>query len=866
MMLRKHKHRLLAGASALLLALSGCGTPAEDASRYLTGGEAGEPPAQEVQDTVGCLPENLALAAENDRLALYVNEKTGEFAVEDKASGRRYTSNPVGWNTDPRAKDANLQILGSQIVVDYYDSENKSGSMNSYKDSFLNGQIRMETIDNGVRFIYQLGVASQTTAYPSILRAETMEEVLEKLPDKEASVLKGRYRHVVLEELTDAQYNTYAETYKNLSAYDEAYILRSNLSKNVLSQMNEQFKNAGFDGQRAAEEEDLFGMVRDGGGNASFLIPVEYTLDGGDFRAEILTEQIQYTAGYYLTSIRLLPYFAAAGEQDQGWLLVPDGSGALIRLDRGLQDGSQFAMTLFGADEAIKQTVSTAVQQQAYLPVFGIKTEESAVLGIVEKGAASGTLSATLAGAYTSYTNLYASFAPMMSDTLSDSGTTANTLVFSDAMSSERYAVRYRFLSGSADYTDMAGSYRDYLLDTGVLKEQAPPDAVPFYLELAGAIEKKENILGVPFTVTEPLTTFAQAEELLSLLKDGGVGDIRVRYTGWANGGLNNSFYKNASPLSALGGRKGLLALADYAAQNGVALYPDAELTYVYKTGIGDGFSPSKDASRLLNRQIVRITSPYLSTGTPNLVSGLSRYVVSPRRFGSALSGFLEDYGQFGIKGLSLKSAGSHISADYRAGSAIDRAAAMKLVQEALSGAVEQGYDLLLDGGNAPLLAYTSQVTGLPTGSSGLAIEDEAVPFYQMAVSGCLLYTGAALNMAADFESNLLKSYEYGSALYAWWMYADSSAVYDTGRTDLYALSYETWLDDTLEVYAAYNAQMAGVVGRRMTGHQQISDTLALSEFEGGCRVLVNYGEEAASYDGVTVEARSALVYGGDAA
>ncbi len=857
----KTRQGLVAVFAALLFLIPGCGKAVEDSSRYLVGGDPPTEPSAEVLAGVGAHPDKMELIASDDKLELYFNLTTSEFYIQDRISKVRWYSNPENWNTGGGASGSNLEILGSQIVVDYYSDKNESGTMSSYKDAFQKGQITAEKIQNGVRITYQLGVASTKHNYPEIIRADILDDLLDDMNANEAKVLKGRYRLVTVKELPSAQHSTYLNKYTKLDNFDTAYILRDNLSKKALKEMEEQFRSAGYSYNDVEEEEERFGINRTDTQTPAFLIPVEYTLSNGDFLATVLTEKIQYTKGYHLTSLRLLPYFGAAGTEEQGYLFVPDGSGALIRLNRDSGNGVLYSGSIYGDDLARKNTAGTASRRQIYMPVFGVNTTISSVIGIVEQGAAGSNIYAYTSGVYTGYNNIYACFAPQIADVLSygEDATASDTWVFQRVNSTQRFAVRYRFHSGEGDYVTMAQLYREYLIHTGAISDTTSAGS-SFYLELTGGINKKVNVMGIPFSTMEALTTFEQAEQILTELQKNGVDDINLRYMGWTNSGLNNTLFRKANPLSALGGASEFKALVKYTQEHGVGFYPDAELTYVYQNKILDGFSPSRQAARFVNRQVVSQTQRLISTGTVTEDAVTTSYTLSISRLDNVLQSFLKDYQKYGISGLSLKSIGSCISGDYNEANPVDRALAMNMLKESMEKRVAGKYDILSNGCNAEFLPYTKQITDMPNGSSGLAITDCSVPFYQIAVSGAVRYTTEAVNMASDYQQNILKAYEYGASLYCRWMYADSDKLLNVNRTDLYALSYRTWFNDTTALYREYQSRMGEIAGQQIVGHQYITDSLTRTVFANGKQVLVNYGSEPAVYNNVKVSAMSAEI------
>jgi len=66
------------------------------------------------------VPETMKMVAENDYLALYIDEGSTEVAVRDKKTGRVWYTNPPDRSEDPIAAAINKDKLNSQITVVYY--------------------------------------------------------------------------------------------------------------------------------------------------------------------------------------------------------------------------------------------------------------------------------------------------------------------------------------------------------------------------------------------------------------------------------------------------------------------------------------------------------------------------------------------------------------------------------------------------------------------------------------------------------------------------------------------------------------------------------------------------------------------------
>lgn len=101
--------------------------------------------------------EGFDLAAENEYLKLYVNTSTGYVAVYDKRDGNITYSNPMDADEDEIANKSNKNYLKSQMMVYYYNTDIKSGTLDSYTQCIQKDQLAVESIENGVRFLYTVG-------------------------------------------------------------------------------------------------------------------------------------------------------------------------------------------------------------------------------------------------------------------------------------------------------------------------------------------------------------------------------------------------------------------------------------------------------------------------------------------------------------------------------------------------------------------------------------------------------------------------------------------------------------------------------------------------------------------------------------
>ena len=95
-------------------------------------------------------------------------------------------------------------------------------------------------------------------------------------------------------------------------------------------------------------------------------------------------------------------------------------------------------------------------------------------------------------------------------------------------------------------------------------------------------------------------------------------------------------------------------------------------------------------------------------------------------------------------------------------------------------------------------------------------------------------------------------------------MHQEPVILHDTNYSGYFGAYYADWAGMAEEIYAAYNGAMAATVGQTITGHRSLSDEVTVTSYQNGTQVYVNFGPQVYNGDGLTVPARSYLVWGGD--
>jgi hypothetical protein len=234
-----------------------------------------------------------------------------------------------------------------------------------------------------------------------------------------------------------------------------------------------------------------------------FTVPLVYKLEEDGFSAAIDVSEIMVSdENLLIQRIHFLPFYAAAGQREVGYSMVPDGSGALIRFNNQKNTVSNLSLRVYGEDRGILQNNQLLITQPVHLPVFGMNKAEGGFLAIITGSEAVAQIESYVSGMVTGYNNTYASFLLRNNDVYPITDRTGNTreirVMDENPGDLSTLSVRYCLLDASAsDYVSMAARYRTYLTDE--LRVEGSDSAWnPLYLTFYGATEKVKPFLGFP--------------------------------------------------------------------------------------------------------------------------------------------------------------------------------------------------------------------------------------------------------------------------------------------------------------------------------------------------------------------------------
>ncbi|MFP4015690.1 MAG: DUF5696 domain-containing protein [Halanaerobiales bacterium] len=666
------------------------------------------------------------------------------------------------------------------------------------------------------------------------------------------------------------------DTLVELLKREEVYILKDRLAFWDIDDMTAILKEVSYTPEDTQESYKICGLDPPVKNPVVFEVSVQYLIEEGDFLVRIPADKIRYPdkvlneegkrVSYPLTSINVLRYFNAGHFSDNGYIFIPDGSGALINLNNNKLNALPYNKQVYGRDYSVQKSRDLSqTEEQIYLPVFGIKSSEKALFGVIEAGDTIARINADIAGRNDSYNKVSARFDVIQAGQTSlPSQHWLFMNVYQQRMYNGELRLRYKFLEGAeADYVGMANTYRQYLIDNGVLEKLNPNEKSPFLLDLIGAIDRKRPVVGVPLKVIEPLTTFDDAKIIIDQLIDDDISNLIVNYSGLLKDGLRCEYPYDIQIEGKLGGRNGYSRFKDYLADRNIPLYSEIPILNSYR----NRFDITDDSARFIDRKPAQIFEDAVDEYDYQRNEGESRYIVSPLRFDRLFDNNLRDFERMDMDSLSFTYMGEQLNADYypASGQMIDRQQALEIILEQIEKLKEKDKDIILSGVNAPFLQYIDMIKDIPMDSSNFLLFDQTIPFYQIVVHGYIPYSGEAINMADDYRFNLLKSIEIGAVPYYKWIYRDPSIIKEAEEFDqLDSVYYKDWINNAVNYYKSSNQLLSDLYDQTITGHSEIQTGVSETLYENGIRIIVNYNKNDVIIDGYLIEAEDYKVFRGE--
>lgn len=556
---------------------------------------------------------------------------------------------------------------------------------------------------------------------------------------------------------------------------------------------------------------------------------------------------------YMFSKLYLLPFFGCTphGEMD-GYIFIPDGSGALMRYDANTLHTSNYNAKLYGPDGGIdtlnqvndlmaKRTDDYLVDTyRATIPVFGIVhgDEQYAAMTVIDGGKEYASIRAALAGVITPYNWAAAIFEyrQLYSQPVSKSNSIIRP---QENLNKFNAKISIYLLSGEeASYNGMALKYRSILEEDGTLSDvaKAYEEQVPLRLEVLGSDVKQ----GFIFNGVQTFTTTDQALQMQTALAEKGIKNLTMVMTGWQKGGINGSKYGSFKTQASVGSISDLQALRDSIVSAGGNFYLQSKaVTFNESQGRISYLATQSIAKKLIyylrDNPSVMFPETYLAT-PQNVLSNLQDAIIE-------LKGF----------NLNLPRLGSELYSHYEQDATTTRTTTRSMFEKAADKIEQAGAQVAMNTPNYYMWDSCTDYFDIPMMNSQYLFESDSVPFLQIVLKGHINYYAPYANQGFYTDACTLKSIEYGAYPSFLVMAADNGDLNKTPMVDYFSLNFEDWEGTIETVYNKVNTALKEVEGAMISEHKVLAEGVVRVTYDNGVKIYINYNSAEVTVDNIKV-------------
>ncbi|MBR2401623.1 MAG: hypothetical protein IKB01_02485 [Lachnospiraceae bacterium] len=810
--------------------------------------------------------------AETDGKVLYVNPKDLNIILEDKATGLRWMAvDTKGTNTEK-----------SLITVNYIGEDNSFGSWDSYQYCLQNYDseaeekaYRIYQLENGVRIAMHISEGASTRFYeymPQKMSISNYNDVF----------IGGLERLVAEGTLTEKEADRYKQSLqlaykrsKETESYNVNFV--GSPPKSAVRRLIELSQVVGYTTEMLLQDAGEFGFTVEFTEPAIFDIVVDFILEDEELVVNMPMEEIVNGNDFFtLQNVELLANFGLVRREhvEEGYMLIPDGSGALVRLNTFDAKVPDYVRGFYNNDYYTDYAYKAEYAQELMMPVFGMYTltqpaDENGgtsefvphgFMGVVENGADTAYVETVLSAdgsantgrdfnkIFTTYDVTQYEWVPVFGEYAEN---TSTFLSFAP-MTEEDYTVRYFFFTGDeVSYYNMAKTYQNYLVDgnlPGIYQSGAE-----IFLETIGTLSLEERLLGIPYDTLFSMTTY---NELLEILEDLDGRHANISYKGVFDGGMNHKLMNSGKMASVNGTKEELDALIAKVEGAQDSIFLETDFLKVYDKG--NGFVKWLHGLEDYTKSVATVYGYRVEIGKFKQRSNMYN-LLDPTYLVDVVTDFKAEAGNYNYY---LNDLTEHYYADYGNGY-VSPYEAQRLVDEAMA-ILADGSKLALDNPRMDKLAGGTIAVDVSRESSNLTMFYASIPFRQLVLNGIMEYTTTAANNNSDpAEYYLMQALETGAQPKFIISAKNVDVLKDSKYSYYFSVQYDLLKEEIKEVYDALNEGMAVIGTAEIVNHTMLAQDVFLTEYANGSKVVTNYTFEDVDYNGTTVEANNYLILKG---
>ena len=571
-------------------------------------------------------------------------------------------------------------------------------------------------------------------------------------------------------------------------------------------------------------------------GISQIELTYEVTLTERGFDVSLRQDSIKENSNALLSNVSIYPFFGAAKKElIPGYIMVPDGVGALFRFDQFEDFTSPYQKPFYGRDFAISTFVDeTSITRDdlnltanTYGAIHGIN--QQGYLNILKEGQAYATLTVYPADVITDFFFAYTTFTYRSSyrQPLNQSQTNSVLRVQEETNPFDIH-MDYQLLSNEqANYVGMAQTYQDHLIQRENLELNLDAHQ-PIHLDILMQDNERAFIGRNTFLMTT-------AKDILNMIESFDDDMLYLTLRGTSNHGYSGSSL-DIFPLSSdLGSKEDWESI--FTKQN-VSIYIYLEPLKLYTN---DRFHSQLEIARGRHLLSYRFSDDY---GTYDYVN--------PYNYETYLQSKIEAITAFGFDGVAFENLGNTIYGSF-GDSPFTRGEMLDLTKTLVSHqTVYQGYDFAFG---------SDALFQMPLTHSQHAKMTDTVPFITYVLAGYQDVFGPYHNYFGNTSNMLLKMIDFHVSPSFQITQESPYRLLNSPNQTWFSTRFSIWENEIHRQKNVIYDVLRDVQGETIINRLIPEIGISIVTYSSGNKIIINYTNEDYTYEDVTVEKMSAFFH-----
>ena len=606
-------------------------------------------------------------------------------------------------------------------------------------------------------------------------------------------------------------------------------------------------------------------------------IKVHIHFDNHGIRYEIRDEEISGTGVRFLAGVMLTPFMGASGgakafwDPEQfgfrrivqnpkldGYILVPDGPGALIRfVDHGSSlttyNGSVFGENLSESTYYYNVEPGYLPLKSPAMPVFGVAhgNRQAAFVAYALSGAENMNIVVSPRQNLTNYTFVYPlfQFNSIIHQVFNRRGDGYFRLM--DERHRFDISIRYDFLANDgsedglpADYVGMALRYREFLKSNDLLPSTTR-EAGDVGLRLDFVMSDiRRSVFGVQNVV---VTTANQVLDILKDVHSLGLENVSSGLLGWQRGGITSGHPARTTWSRAIGTQRQFRELNEQVSELGF----DISLSQDYVTIHRDQVNFLNTAAKHVNGWFLEHR---LRENMPVTVFGVARPTTSARW----LLEQSQRISRVGFDSLTIEGLGNTLISDFSQKDS-SRANTLELFQHAFRD-VNENFSIAATSPNQYVWRYIDRFLQAPVFTSQHLIQTDAVPFLQLVINNNMEMYAPYSNFSFYTTQDILRMIDFNLAPSFVLTHSPSFALSLTNSRRFFSTEYNEYRELIRSIHSKVNAALSPVRHAQWIDRHVIENGVIMNVYDNNHVVVINYTQNPVVVLDTVINPQSARV------